>query len=353
MVEPGTKVGAVTRWAKVLVALAVVLGLAGAGLGMAVRYAHQLEGEVGRDDILGQASELPRITEAPEYVIVNGGAAAPATAAPGAENFLILGVDTRVNWTQSQSRSDTIMLVHVDAGHDHASVVSIPRDSYVYIPPVPGKWPGGKTKINAAYAWGGAPLVVQVVGHLTGLTIDHVVRVDFAAVRRITDIVGGVDVTIRKAVTDGRTGYRFHAGVNHLDGKHAEIYVRQRYGLGAGDFDRVKRQQQYLHALGDKVLSMGVVANPLRLSSLLTEVAKSVVVDAGLDLSGTARRLSGLRTQDLDFATIPSTGFVHSPAGTANRLDPAGCSALFLALRTDTTADYFRGHPGYRAVAGA
>jgi len=342
------------RWAKVvLVTLAVLIGLAGAGFGTAVLYAHHVEGEVGRDDILGRASALPKITEAPEYVIVNGGKTAPPPAAAGAENFLILGVDTRATWTQSQSRSDTIMLVHVDANRDHASIVSIPRDSYVYLPPVPGKWSGGKTKINAAYAWGGAPLVVQVVSHLTGLAIDHVVRVDFAAVRRITDIVGGVDVTIRKAVTDGRTGYRFHAGVNHLDGRLAEIYVRQRYGLAQGDFDRVRRQQQYLHALGDKILSMGVVTHPLRLNSLLTEVAKSLVVDAGLDLTATARELSALRTQDLDFATIPSTGFVHSAAGTANRLDTAGCRALFLALRTDTMAEYFRGHPGYRAVSGA
>jgi LCP family protein required for cell wall assembly len=343
-----------TRWAKaVLVTLGVLIGLAGAGFGTAVLYAHHVEGEVGRDDILGRASALPSITEAPEYVIVDGGRTAPPPVAAGAENFLILGVDTRAKWTQSQSRSDTIMLVHVDANRDRASVVSIPRDSYVYVPPVPGRWSGGKTKINAAYAWGGAPLVVQVVSHLTGLAVDHVVRVDFAAVRRITDIVGGVDVTIRKAVTDGRTGYRFHAGPNHLDGKLAEIYVRQRYGLAQGDFDRVRRQQQYLHALGDKILSMGVVAHPLRLNSLLTEVAKSLVVDAGLDLTGTARELSALRTQDLDFATIPSAGFVRGAAGTANRLDTAGCRALFLALRTDTMAEYFRGHPGYRAVAGA
>ena len=343
------------RWAKVLLTtLAVLIGLAGAGFGAAVLFAHHVEGEVGRDDILGEAGALPKITEPQEYVIINGPSRAPMAPGSGTgENFLILGVDTRVSWTQGQSRSDTIMLIHVDASRSRASVVSIPRDSYVYIPPVPGRWPGGKTKINAAYAWGGAPLVVQVVGHLTGLSIDHVVRVDFAAIRKITDIVGGVDVTIRKAVTDGRTGYRFHAGVNHLDGRRAEIYVRQRYGLAQGDFDRVKRQQQYLHALGDKVLSMGVLSNPIRMNSLLSEAAKSLVVDAGLDLTATARELSGLRTDDLDFTTIPSTGFVHSAAGTANRLDAVGCRALFLALRTDTMTGYFRDHPGYRAISGA
>jgi hypothetical protein len=98
---------------------------------------------------------------------------------------------------------------------------------------------------------------------------------------------------------------------------------------------------------------MGVMANPLRLNSLLTEVAKSLVVDAGLDLTGTARELSALRTQDLDFATVPSNGFVRGAGGTANRLDTSGCRALFLALRDDTMAGYFRSHPSYQAVTGA
>ena len=84
MAEPGTKVAPVNRWAKVvLVTLGVLLGLAGTGFGTAVLYAHHVEGEVGRDDILGQASALPRITEAPEYVIVNGGTTAPPAAAAG------------------------------------------------------------------------------------------------------------------------------------------------------------------------------------------------------------------------------------------------------------------------------
>lgn len=343
------------RWMRaVLVTLTVMVALAGAGFGAAVLFAGHYEGEVGREDMLGQASRLPRIDDPQEYVIVTGGVPRDNPDKTGVgTNYLILGVDTRASWTQSMSRSDTIMLVHVDRDRRHASVVSFPRDSYVYIPPVPGHWAGGKTKINAAYAWGGAPLVVQVVGHLTGLGIDHVVRVDFAAVRKITDIVGGVDVTVRKRVTDGRTGYTFPAGVNHLDGKRAEIYVRQRYGLAQGDFDRVRRQQQYLHALLDKVLSMGVLTNPIKMSALLSEAAKSLVVDANLDLTGTARELSGLRTDDLSFTTIPSTGFVRSAAGTANRLDRAGCRALFLALRSDTMAAYFRTHQSYRAVTGA
>ncbi|GIM89319.1 hypothetical protein Ato02nite_011120 [Paractinoplanes toevensis] len=346
------------RWVKaVLVTITVLAALAGAGFGASVLYADHVAGQVGRDDMLGQAAALPKITKGSEYVVVTGPSTLP-TAVPGiglgaGENFLVLGVDTRVGWTQGQSRSDTIMLVHVAGDRRHASIVSFPRDSYVYIPPVAGRWAGGKTKINAAYAWGGAPLVVQVVSHLTGVGIDHVVRVDFAAIRKITDIVGGVDVTVRKTVRDGRTGHRFKAGVNHLDGKEAEIYVRQRYGLAEGDFDRVKRQQQYLHALTGKVLSMGVLTNPIRLNELLSEAARSLVVDQALDLGRTVRQLSGLRQDDLAFTTIPSTGFVHTTAGTANRLNTAGCRALFLALRTDTMTDYFRTHKGYQAVTGA
>lgn len=341
------------RWVKaVLVTLTVLAALAGAGFGASVLYAQYMGEQVGRDDILGRASALPKITEGSEYVIVTGPSTKPSDGtSPGVaagsgtgENVLVLGVDTRAGWTQGQSRSDTIMLLHVDGNRRHATVVSFPRDSYVYIPPVQGRWNGGKTKINAAYAWGGAPLVVQVISHLTGVRIDHVVRVDFAAVRKITDIVGGVDVTVRETVRDGRTGVVFKAGRNHLDGRTAEIYVRQRYGLADGDFDRVKRQQQYLHALTGKVLSMGVLTNPVRLNELLSEAAESLVVDRALDLGATVRNLAHLRQDDLSFTTIPSTGFIHTTAGTANRLDTAGCRALFLALRTDTLTTYFQTH---------
>jgi LCP family protein required for cell wall assembly len=345
------------RWVRTLVvAAAVMLVAAGGTVGTAVLLAGHYEKKVGRDDVLAQVAALPAITEPAQWLVTNSAAPVTPPAAAGVgENLLILGVDTRAGWTQHQSRSDTIMLVHVDAAKTRAAVVSFPRDSYVYIPPVTGKWGGGRTKINAAYAWGGAPLVVQVLDHLTGVPIDHVIRVDFAAIRAITTIVGGVDVTVRRTVRDKRTGYTFPAGVNHLDGKTAEVYVRQRYGLPDGDFDRVKRQQQYLHALAEKVVSMGVLTNPVTLNRLLSTAAKSLVVDQTLDLTGTVRELSGLRPDDLDFTTIPSSGFVHVAAGTANRLDETGCQALFAALRGDTMAGYFaaHGHPSYGASSGA
>ena len=195
--------------------------------------------------------------------------------------------------------------------------------------------------------------MTQVVIHLTGIGIDHVVRADFAAIRKVTDIVGGVDVHVARTVTDKRTGMTFKAGRQHLDGRRAEIYVRQRYGLPAGDFDRVKRQQQFLRALAEKATSLGLLANPLKLDGFVTAVGSSLVVDAGLNLAGLVRDLSGLRPDDLRFATVPSSGSVRTAGGTANVLDPEGCAELFDALRTDAMAEYFAAHPSFAGTSGA
>jgi LCP family protein required for cell wall assembly len=349
------------RWGKVLTSLLALLALVAGPVAIATGVlAYRFNDLVGRDDVLAEAAALPAITAKPEYqswVKTSSGnkATLPGSAAnpAGARNFLVLGVDTRKGWSAGQSRSDTIMLVHVDGDGSNASVVSIPRDSYVYIPPVAGKWAGGKTKVNAAYAWGGAPLVVQVVSHLTGVAIDNVIQVDFAGIRKITDVVGGVDVKIAKTVRDKRTGVTFQAGKHHLDGKMAEIYVRQRYGLPNGDFDRVKRQQQYLHALASKVTTLGIVTNPLKMDGFVTAIAGSLVVDAQMNLAGMFRDLSGLRPNDLRFTTVPSEGYVRTAAGTANALEPAKCAALFQALYADTMDAYFVANPSFSGKAGA
>lgn len=341
------------RWARALTALVVVCALAAGTVTVTTGVlTYRFDDRLGRDDVLAEAAALPSITATPEYRtwLRKSSMRFPAS---GARDLLVLGVDTRKGWSPQRSRSDTIMLVHVDATRSSAAVVSIPRDSYVYVPPVAGRWAGGNTKINAAYAWGGAPLMVQVVGHLTGLTVDNVIQVDFAGIRKITDVVGGVDVTVARTVHDKRTGVTFTAGRHHLDGRMAEIYVRQRYGLPNGDFDRVRRQQQYLRALADRVTSLGVAANPLKLDALVSAVAGSLVVDAGTDLTRTVRDLSGLRPDDLSFTTLPSTGYVRSPAGAANRLDPAGCAELFEALYTDTMESYFVAHPAFAGTGGA
>ena len=167
------------------------------------------------------------------------GDAAPATADP--VTFLLVGSDTRAEVAPGElpdARSDAIMIARFSADRVHAQVVSIPRDSWV---DVPGH---GKDKINAAYALGGPALLVQTVEQLTGVRIDHYAAIDFAGLIQVTDDLGGVDVVLPTTTSNGP--YTFTAGPNHLNGDQARWYVGQRYDLPNGDFDRVKRQQNYL-----------------------------------------------------------------------------------------------------------
>src|SRR5919107_1138755 len=115
-------------------------------------------------------------------------------------------------------------------------------------------------KINAAYALGGPSLLIQTVEQVTGVRIDHYAAIDFDGLVQVTDDLGGVDVVVPETTSWGP--YTFSAGVNHLDGDEARWYVGQRYGLPGGDFDRGKRQQNYLRAMFTKLFSQDVFTSP-------------------------------------------------------------------------------------------
>src|SRR3954469_23927263 len=139
------------------------------------------------------------------------------------------------------------MIARCSADRQHAQLISIPRDSWVDIPG------HGMNKINASYAFGGPSLLIQTVEQLTEVRIDHYVAIDFDGIAEVTDALGGVDVEVAESTQNGP--YTFTAGVNHISGEQARWYLGQRYGLAGGDFDRVKRQQQYLRAVFDKLFS--------------------------------------------------------------------------------------------------
>jgi LCP family protein required for cell wall assembly len=179
---------------------------------------------------------------------------APATSAddPSGDpvTFLLVGSDTRghpASGEDPDGRSDAIMIARLSADRQHAQLISIPRDSWVDIPG------HGMNKINASYAFGGPGLLIQTVEQLTQVRIDHYVAIDFDGIAEVTDALGGVDVEVAETTTNGE--YTFTAGVNHITGEQARWYLGQRYGLTGGDFDRVKRQQQYLQAVFDKLFS--------------------------------------------------------------------------------------------------
>src|SRR6185437_9099672 len=127
-----------------------------------------------------------------------------------------------------QGRTDAIMLLHIAGDRRSATVVSIPRDSWVDIP---GQ---GKKKINAAYAIGGPALLVRTIEQLTQIRIDHFAIIDFYGFKSIINAIGGVDVNVARTTTDVFHD-TLHKGVNHLNGQQALNYVRERHNLPGGD----------------------------------------------------------------------------------------------------------------------
>ncbi len=162
-------------------------------------------------------------------------------------NVLVIGVDGYAN-------SDTLQIVRFDPPDGLVSTLSIPRDLRVRVPGY------GEQKINSAYANGGAPLAIQTVSEYTGLPIDHVVVVEFDAVERVVDALGGIEVDNPnnvRSIFEGRQ-HEFLKGPIRLDGEEALAYSRVRRNiLDASDSDisRGQRQQQVLQAIRGKLVS--------------------------------------------------------------------------------------------------
>jgi LCP family protein required for cell wall assembly len=168
---------------------------------------------------------------------------------------------------EGEFRADTLMLIR--AGGGTFNKLSIPRDAFAEIP---GQAP---TKINAAFAYGGAALQIKTVEEFLGIQIDHVAIVDFTGFEELIDAVGGVSVNVPvKLCADiaggagggqGGQTLRLHEGENTLDGEKALIYSRIRkpsecpgtgasaFTLGYDDFDRANAQQAVINGIKDRL----------------------------------------------------------------------------------------------------
>ncbi len=263
---------------------------------------------------------------------------APATPAEpvGAEpvTFLLVGSDSRGTADEGIAeggRSDAIMLARFSGDRQHAQLVSVPRDSWVDVPGY------GMNKINAAYAFGGPSLLVRTVEQVTGVRIDHYVAIDFAGIVQVTDALGGVDVVVADTTSWGP--YTFTAGVNHLDGDRARWYLGQRYGLAGGDFDRVRRQQQYVEAVFAQLFDSGTLTDPGRLDAALLAVTSAVAVDDTLgdgDLLSLAYSLRDLRPEAVDSFTAPVLGTGTEGAASVVHLDEVTGARMWAHLRDDS-----------------
>ncbi|HUO74447.1 MAG TPA: LCP family protein [Solirubrobacteraceae bacterium] len=183
------------------------------------------------------------------------------------DTVLIIGTDQRpkgtheagANTSDAGSRSDTIMLWRIGGGVSRR--LSIPRDTVANIPG------HGTTKINAAYAYGGAPLAIKTIEQFTGVKINHVIIVNLAAFPQFIDAIGGIDITTGRICSDISGGTKnggfslyLRPGTHHLNGIQALTLARTRHNTcnpAENDLTRVRRQQQILNAIKSKLLSLG------------------------------------------------------------------------------------------------
>jgi LCP family protein required for cell wall assembly len=308
-----------------LITLLVVALLGGIALGGIGWYLHSVESSIDRVEAFTNVPEANR----------------PAKVVKDAQNFLILGSDTRDPDSTSGSRSDTIILAHFPADRSSAQLISIPRDTWVHIPKsADGRHGDTKAKINAAYAWGGIPLTVQTIEEYTGVRIDHVAIIDFAGFQEIVDALGGIDITIDQDFTSIHPPHRkFTKGTHHLDGATALDYSRQRKQFADGDFARIRHQQQVIKAILDKAASGSLLTNPGKLNGFLRSTANAVAVDSKLNIFNTAMDLRHLRSGNLTFLTNPTNGTGRVGTESVVFDNPAKAKALYDAVRRDSPSE--------------
>lgn len=321
------------RWGRILgvSAIALVVLIAAGTLG-AWAYAKSLDSKLNRTDAFAGLTD-----------------GRPTKTVSGAQNILLLGSDMRESWKKNHTmaaRTDTIMLAHIDADHQHAYIISIPRDTYVYIPKV-GNSQYGDTwdKINAAFAWGGTPMMVKTVETFTGVRIDHVAIINFNGFKEVTDALGGVNMYVDQTITSIHTHHVFTKGWHHFDGAQALDYCRQREQFPDGDFTRQKHQHQFLMQLMKKAASTGTLTNPVKLNNFLKAVTKAIVVDKDFDLVSEAIQFRSLRSDDVTFLTSPWSGYATENGESVVRADKPKALSLYKAVENDTVAEWLKKNP--------
>jgi polyisoprenyl-teichoic acid--peptidoglycan teichoic acid transferase len=207
-------------------------------------------------------------------------------------NFLLLGSDRRPAGTAF--RTDTIILASVRTKDNTVSLISIPRDLYVYIP----GWT--MNRINTAYFYGertkhpggGPALLKDTILYNLGVHIDHTVFVEFDGFRKIIDTLGGVDVPLVCEFTDWRIidpeesdqdpdNWELHTigpGIIHMDGEMSLWYARAR--LRSSDYDRGRRQQELVRAMFSRGMQLNLI---LKIPALYSQIRDIVQTDMGLD----------------------------------------------------------------------
>jgi len=296
----------------------------------------------------------------------------------GSMNLLMLGLDTRQGWDERgvTSRSDTIMIMHLNAAHDQAYMMSIPRDTMARIPADASLGTREQTdKINGAYAlgsengrgWaGGAKLATKAVHELTGIDFDGVVVIDFDGFKGMLEAMGGVRMCVDKRVwsshyiinSKGKVEYAkgadpkvaprnalwFEKGCRNMAAWEALEFSRIRHSTN-GDYDRQRHQQQLLRAMAKKATSAGILTNPSKVSKIMQAAGSSLKMDThGVPVTDFVFGLKNIAAADLIPIKTNAGTFSPTSDNKAERISDA-TQDMFKAAAEDKLAEYLANHP--------
>ncbi|WP_063825175.1 glycosyltransferase [Catelliglobosispora koreensis] len=332
------------RWARASVWVGTLLmAISGGTIVSAQALIAGLEGAVNQADLLGSAATFH-----------NGGSGGLQTGAP--LNVLIAGLDWRKD-EPGPIRADSIMVMHIPRERDRAYLLSLPRDTLVEAPPAPRlNFPGGRTRLNAAFAIGAGPELSRVHGmrylaervrDLTGLPgFDGALLIDFYGFMEVIKAFDGVDICVDAQTTSIHTGVVYQPGCTRMDATSALDYVRQRKSLNDGDYARQRHQQQFIKAIVNEATKSSVLTDPARLDQIVRSAGSSMTVSTGpvspVSFALELRAISGEAISMIRMPGVPETDSQQRYLGEQLTDDAKG---LFAALRTGELPGYLAAHP--------
>ncbi|MEV4809515.1 LCP family protein [Micromonospora avicenniae] len=285
--------------------------------------------------------------------------AGPVSAAPGeALNVLVLGLDVR--WApEVPPLADSVQLVHIPADRSRPYLISLPRDLEVDIPGF------HRDKLNAAFAYGagfdhhpdrtqGYDLTRRVVADLTGVRVDAGVVLTFSAMRKATDVLGGVEICLPQQVESVHTRRVYPAGCHRLDGVASLDLLRQRRGMPDGALDRDRNAQRFAAGVVRQVAEQGALTDPVRMSRILAAITPELTVVGNMSVPDLLRVVPELSSADPVGLSLPVVWpeVPSSPTSTGGtgglrlRADPQAAPAFLTALREDRLAEWAAANPG-------
>lgn len=290
---------------------------------------------VPANEIYGPPPAPPEVQPTAPTVTADNPPAATATAealqlSQAELNILLLGTDARPDET-GPTRTDAIVVVHIDRDTGRVSMLSIPRDLWVSYPT------GGEGRINAAYAigehrfgpGGGAALAKSTVSKLLGVPIDYFILINFEGFKKIIDLIGGIEIDVPRPIYDpayptedyGTIEVSFDAGRQWMDSERALIYARTRHA--DSDFGRNQRQQQVLMAIFQRIRDQGLLQQITNLDDYTGALRNYVTTDLSrrkmLELASFARTIN---SENILRYAIDSSSIVELGGGATFRVKP-------------------------------